>query len=196
MSYLIAITGGIGSGKSVVSKMLTSMGYPVYDCDSHAKALMDKSEEIKLRLCNEVLSDCVIEGKIDRKRLAEKVFKDKEALNRLNQIVHSSVRIDLMTWSRLNQSEIQFVETAILYQSGVDEMVDQVWDVDAPLDLRIERVMKRNSMSREDVIDRITSQEEFVPEKLHHAIVRLINDGTQPMLPQVEAQLCNLSRCE
>lgn len=196
MSYLIAITGGIGSGKSVVSKMLTSMGYPVYDCDSRAKALMDKSEEIQLRLCNEVLSDCVIDGKIDRKRLAEKVFKDKEALNRLNQIVHSSVRIDLMTWSGLNQSEIQFVETAILYQSGIDEMVDQVWDVDAPFDLRIERVMKRNSMSREDVIDRITSQEEFVPENLHRVIVRLINDGTQPMLPQVEAHLCSLSRRE
>lgn len=196
MSYLIAITGGIGSGKSVVSKMLTSMGYPVYDCDSRAKTLMDNSEEIKLRLCNEVLSDCVIDGKIDRKRLAEKVFKDKEALNRLNQIVHSSVRIDLMTWSGLNQSEIQFVETAILYQSGIDEMVDQVWDVDAPFDLRIERVMKRNSMSREDVIDRITSQEEFVPENLHRVIVRLINDGTQPMLPQVEAHLCSLSRRE
>lgn len=196
MSYLIAITGGIGSGKSVVSKMLTSMGYPVYDCDSRAKVLMDNSEEIKLRLCNEVLSDCVIDGKIDRKRLAEKVFKDKEALNRLNQIVHSSVRMDLMTWSVLNQSEIQFVETAILYQSGIDEMVDQVWDVDAPFDLRVERVMKRNSMSREDVIDRITSQEEFVPEKLHRTIVRLINDGTQPMLPQVETQLYNLLRQE
>lgn len=192
MRYLIAITGGIGSGKSVVSKILTSMGYCVYDCDKRAKSLMDASDDIKARISNEVLSDCVVDGMIDRQRLAEKVFKDEQALTRLNEIVHSAVRNDLIDWSSNNTSKIQFVETAILYQSGLEKIVDKVWDVDAPLDLRIERVMSRNSMTREAVLSRITSQNNFIPRELHSDIVHIVNDGDIPLLPQIEALLLRL----
>ncbi|MCM1139833.1 MAG: dephospho-CoA kinase [Muribaculum sp.] len=192
MRYLIAITGGIGSGKSVVSKILTSMGYCVYDCDKRAKSLMDASDEIKARISSEVLGDCVVDGMIDRQRLAEKVFKDEQALTRLNEIVHSAVRNDLIDWSSNNTSKIQFVETAIPYQSGLEKIVDKIWEVDAPLNLRIERVMCRNSMTREAVLSRITSQNNFIPRELHSDIVHIVNDGDIPLLPQIEALLSRL----
>lgn len=189
MSGLVAITGGIGSGKSVVSRIVTSLGYDVYDCDNRAKALMDTDESIKARLSSEIHRDCVINGKIDRRRIAQVVFNDGQALDRLNQIVHSAVRLDLMNWTALNPSKLKFVETAILYQSGLDELVDKVWEIDAPLDLRIERVMSRNSLSREDVLARISSQDSFTPEKLHDDIVHIVNDGDTPLIPQIEWQL-------
>lgn len=185
---LTAITGGIGSGKSVVSKILAVMGYPVYDCDSRAKQLMDRDEEIKKALCNEIHADCVrADGSINRERLSEIVFRDAEALGRLNAIVHAAVRSDLKKWCQTNfSSERLFVETAILYQSGLDAMVDEVWSIDAPTELRIERVMARNSFSRQQVEARIASQDSYIPGSLHPQIVRIINDGCIPVLPQIE----------
>lgn len=185
---LTAITGGIGSGKSIVSKILGAMGYPVYDCDSRAKLLMDRDEEIKKALCSEIHADCVrADGSINRGRLSEIVFGDAEALGRLNAIVHAAVRSDLKRWCRENiGSERLFVETAILYQSGLDVMVDDVWDVDAPTELRIERVMARNSFSRQQVEARISAQDSYVPARLHPMVFSIINDGCIPLLPQIE----------
>ncbi|MDE6436166.1 MAG: dephospho-CoA kinase, partial [Muribaculaceae bacterium] len=94
-TFLIAITGGIGSGKSVVSRVLRAMGYPVYDCDSQAKAIMDADAEIHRRLCSEIDAAVVTDGVIDRKRLAEIVFNDKAKLAVLNAIVHSAVKAHL-----------------------------------------------------------------------------------------------------
>ena len=184
---LIAIVGGIGSGKSVVSRIVGIMGYEVYDCDSRAKRLMDSSHDIKERIRCEIHAECISGGEIDRKRLAEIVFSDEEALQRLNAIVHTAVREDLKNWvGERSKDAVLFVETAILYQSGLDRLVDAVWEVDAPLDLRIERVMARNSVSREEVLARIASQDSFVPASVHPSVTHIINDNDQPILPQIE----------
>lgn len=183
---LIAIVGGIGSGKSVVSKVVRTMGYEVYDCDSRAKMLMDASEIIKKRIADEIHNSCVVDGAIDRKLLAKIVFDSSESLSKLNDIVHSAVRDDLAKWVKESRSDIKFVETAILYQSGLDKMVDMVWEIDAPLDLRVERVMSRNSISREEVLARITAQESYEPASQHQSVTHIINDGDIPVLPQVE----------
>lgn len=185
---LTAITGGIGSGKSIVSKILAAMGYPVYDCDSQAKLLMDQDDQIKKALCSEIHADCVrTDGSINRERLSEIVFGDAGALCRLNAIVHAAVRLDLKRWCGANiGSGRLFVETAILYQSGLDVMVDDVWSVDAPAELRIERVMARNSFSRQQVEARIASQDSYVPTILHPRVFSIINDGCIPLLPQIE----------
>lgn len=187
MRRLIAISGGIGCGKSVVSTILCRLGYQVYDCDTRAKLLMDSSREIMDRLVNEIHESVVVDGRIDRKRLSQLVFSDADKLARLNSIVHGEVKADLSRWAdRHSGDNTLFVETAILYQSGLDKMVDEVWEVVAPLALRIERVMGRNGCTAAEVESRIASQTVDV-ESPHAAVHKIVNDGYTPILPRVEA---------
>lgn len=187
MRRLIAISGGIGCGKSVVSTILCRLGYPVYDCDTRAKLLMDSSREIMDRLVNEIHESVVVDGRIDRKRLSQLVFSDADKLARLNSIVHGEVKADLSRWAdRHSGDNTLFVETAILYQSGLDKMVDEVWEVVAPLALRIERVMGRNGCTAAEVESRIASQTVDV-ESPHASVHKIVNDGSTPILPRVEA---------
>lgn len=183
MAELIAITGGIGCGKSIVSLILKEMGYEVYDCDWKAKYLMDNSPTIKDCLKSTFGNDIIIDGTINRVKLANIVFNNKEKLVKLNNIVHSSVKEDLISWKLENShKKLLFVETAILYQSGLDMVVDEVWEVNAPLEIRIERVMKRNNISRQDVLSRIESQKY---EILTQADYIITNDDKVAILPQL-----------
>ena len=161
MTFLIAITGGIGSGKSVVSEVLRVMGYDIYDCDSQAKRIMDTDPEIIDSIAQYVSAEAIFPDRtIDRKTLARIVFNDAAALTKLNGIVHEAVRKHLDAWRQApGGSHIKFVETAILYQSGLNRMVDEVWEVIAPDELRIDRVIKRNNMTRAEVERRIESQQ-------------------------------------
>lgn len=186
---LIAITGGIGAGKSVVSSILRAMGEEVYDCDIRAREIMDSDhdiiEHIRLNICAEAVSD----GKIDRKVLSAEVFSNAESLAELNRTVHAAVLKDLKLWS--GERRRAFVETAILYTSGIDRLVDQVWVVTAPEDLRISRVLKRNPwLDAKEIKQRIESQNvELYPEKPHSTVREIINDGNTPLLPQIESLL-------
>lgn len=190
MSTIIAITGGIGSGKSIVSRILRAHSYTVYDCDSEAKRLMDIDTDIHDKLNKFIHPQAVVDRRINRPLIAEIVFSSAEKLSLLNSIVHHAVIEDLR---HINVGElphnILFIETAILYQSHIDEMADSVWEVSAPLEVRIERVMQRNSCSREQVISRINSQDNFKPSKPHPSIHTIINDGVTPLLPQIKGLL-------
>ncbi|MDE6642509.1 MAG: dephospho-CoA kinase, partial [Muribaculaceae bacterium] len=132
------------------------------------------------------------DGTINRKKLSEIVFNDAEKLNILNHIVHSAVRNDLRKYVKQCDCSVAFVETAILYQSEIDRMVDIVWDVTAPVDVRIKRVMKRNSITSEEVQKRIKSQE-YTPEKLHKKIMQIINDDKIAILPRIETLLSDVT---
>lgn len=182
---LIAITGGIGSGKSIISDILRAMGHKVYDCDTRAKALMDTDESIKNDLIDLISIDAVRNDRtIDRKLLSEIVFNNPDALSRLNSIVHKAVRADLRRWRDTSSDKTVWVETAILYASRLDREVDEVWEVTAPTELRVQRVMKRNSMSREQVLARISSQSTTAAQ-LHPLTKAIVNDGVEPVLPQI-----------
>ena len=186
---LTAITGGIGAGKSVVSAILTAMGYPVYDCDSRAKALMDADTEIHVALCRLIHPRCVIDGVIDRPLISSIVFADAAKLQQLNGIVHAAVRADLAEWRIANASAPRlFVETAILTESALHTIVDDVWEVVAPQQLRISRVMARNNIPAEAVKARIAAQRPL-PADLPNLIHQLHNDNLHPLLPQIEALL-------
>lgn len=189
-STLTAITGGIGAGKSIVSHILAVMGYEVYDCDIQAKQLMDSSDAIKERIAAEIATEAISEnGDIDRATLASIVFEDKVKLATLNAIVHGAVIDHMLKWrDSHNNSKRLFVETAILYQSGIDHHVDDVWNVIAPDELRISRVMRRNSLGRSAVKQRISSQT-FIPETPHPNIHTIINDNYTPLLPQIHMLL-------
>lgn len=189
---IIAVSGGIGAGKTIVSQIVKAMGYPVYDCDSEAKRLMDSSDAIKRRIREEIHEMAIdSDNNIDRRLLAEIVFNDSEKLSLLNSIVHKSVKDDIATFTHLTISPLIFIETAILYQSGIDRMVDGVWEVTAPENIRIERVIKRNNCAPENVADRIRSQQ-FIPERQHPRTSIIINDNTTALLPQIERLITRL----
>lgn len=183
MTKVIAISGGIGSGKSVVSKMLIAMGYNVYDCDARAKKLMDDDEGIKDAISEKISNDVIVNSNIDRLKLSQIVFNDNQKLQILNSIVHGAVKDDLKQWINNCRNKVVFVETAILYQSKLDEIVDEVWDVFAPKEIRILRVQKRNNMTREQVIARMKSQECDIKPRLKTSLI--INDDKTAVLPQL-----------
>lgn len=187
--HLTAITGGIGAGKSVVSRMLRVMGYEVFDCDREAKMLMDSDPEIKSRLKTEIHSDTVDRhGIINRRLLSSVAFSDPAKLTTLNAIVHSSVRKHINLWRQGCRTKHIFVETAILYQSSLDKMVDDVIEVIAPVEVRVKRVMERNNYSREEVVARMDSQR-FTPQTAHPFVTELTNDNVTPILPQLRLYL-------
>lgn len=188
----IAICGGIGSGKSVVAAIVRAMGYTVYDTDSEARRLMDSSPEIKRRIAAEISADAVVDGVIIRPHLAQIVFSDHDALARLNSIVHSAVREDFINRRSRLRGEILFIESAILFESGFDSLADAVWEVTAPDALRVERVMKRNGLSRAEVESRVATQAVTACGHSHPRLSLIVNDGVEPVLPQVTNLLQNL----
>ncbi len=189
MATIIAISGGIGSGKSVVSRILRSWNYPVFDCDSEAKRLMDNDDTIKALIARDICADAIIDNNIDRKRLADVVFNDATKLQRLNEIVHTSVRNLLRSWTSNIVAQYAFVETAILRSSGLENDVDAEWFVDAPKDIRIQRVIKRNGISAADVNARMDSQKYDELPSLILPVTTIINDGNTPLLPQLQKAL-------
>ncbi len=187
MTRLIAITGGIGAGKSVVARCVSAMGFDVYDCDSRAKILM-ANEDILRAIDRDVAPGCVdvVSLTIDRRRLAAVVFNDKVSLERLNSIVHGAVREDIVRWQSGLTARLAFIETAILYQSKLDKMVDEVWEVTAPTEIRVQRVMTRGEgMTEQEARARIDSQNAYIPAALHPSVHHIINDNRHPVVPQI-----------
>ena len=183
---LIAIAGGIGSGKSVVSSILRVMGYEVYDCDSEAKRLMNSSQDIKRDLVENFGEQSVLaDGTINSAYVGSVVFGNESALKKLNSIVHPRVKEDVVKHIESTSRQVMFVETAILLKSNLLDLIDDAWVVEAPESVRVDRVMKRNSMCEEDVRKRIKAQEsqDYNSLKSYRTIV---NDGETPILVQVE----------
>ncbi len=179
----VGLTGGIGSGKSYVSKIFRELGIPVYDADSRAKALMI-SDEVREKVIDTFGPESYLNDSLNRSYLAEKVFKDETELAKLNSIVHPAVREDHTHWHAEQQAPYTLREAAILYESGAFEDCDYVIVVTAPEDLRIKRVMERDGVEEEAVRARMKNQwaEE---EKVKRADFILSNDEGQALLPAV-----------
>ena len=184
---LIAITGGIGSGKSVVARMVQVMGYQVYDCDSRAKALMTEDDHVRHQLVDAFGPETFLEdGSLNRQHLSAAAFGNDESLSRLNGIVHPATASDMLQWGR-NQADsgatVAFVETALLRTAGLDRLVDEVWHVTAPASVRIPRVMARSGLTAQQVQDRMASQ--AIEESPAPGERIIINDGIAAVLPQI-----------
>ena len=185
---LTAITGGIGTGKSIVSQLLRTMGYAVYDCDREAKRLMNEDAGLKASLIAAFGTYIYNkEGQLDRKALAAVIFNDSEALERANAIIHPATFADLEKWKQRQQGRC-FFESAILWESGFDRQADEIWSVSAPLELRISRVQNRDHSSREQILSRIQSQmpQDEKDRRAHHVIR---NDSAHSVIAQVNALL-------
>ena len=154
----IAICGGIGSGKSTVCQMFAERGVAIYDSDSRAKALMNESEPLRKALMEEFGAECYEGGVLNRHYLAQRVFASPEQLAKLNAIVHPAVKSDFLAWADMQSGDYVILESAILYESGFDALVDKVVAVLAPLPLRVERAMQRDGALREQIEARIKAQ--------------------------------------
>ena len=158
MTKIIGLTGGIGSGKSKVAAYLQSKGIPVYIADDEARKVMAE-EKIVNAIKKEFGSEIVTEGKINRQKLSQIVFDDPQKLQVLNNIVHPAVRQHFKEWLLNNKgAPLVFKEAAILFETGTDADCDAVITVTAPLDIRIKRVMSRDSVTKEEVEKRMASQ--------------------------------------
>lgn len=184
---MIAITGGIGSGKSVVSRLVKVMGYEVYDCDSRAKALMTEDSMVRQQLAEAFGEETYLDdGSLNRAHLSAAAFGDPTALTRLNAIVHPATATDLISWADEQAdagATVAFVETALLRTSGLDRVVDEVWHVTARDQVRIDRVMVRSGLTADQVKERMAAQrDEEAPADGEQV---LVNDNVTALLPQV-----------
>lgn len=182
----IGITGGIGSGKSVVATLLRLYGVPVYIADEESKRLTNSSPVIRralVDLVGEAVYDA--DGKLDKPRLANFIFGQPEHLARVNAIIHPEVNRDFLDWSERQEKAFCAIESAILFESGFDRIVDVKLMVLAPLEIRLERAIARDHASREALERRIKSQMADEEKALRSDYV-IHNDDRQALIPQVE----------
>ena len=155
---IVGLTGGIGSGKSGVLSVFSSLGVPCYQCDSSAKKLMQQDLEL-INQIKALFGDDIYEGeKLNRGKLAEVVFADKSKLESLNAIVHPRVKEDFQLFLSQQNADYVIKEAAILFETGVAEDCDFIILVTAPEDIRIERVMKREKSKVEHIKSRMRHQ--------------------------------------
>ena len=180
----IGITGGIGSGKTTVAKVFEVLGIPVYYADDAAKRLMNTDEKLKEKIQLQFGNDVYKDGRLDRKYLAEIVFKNPEKLQLLNALVHPATLKDAERWMQDQSTAYSLKEAALIFESGAQEQLDYVIGVTAPAPLRIQRTMHRDSITREEVILRMDKQmDETIKIKLCDFVIK--NDEQEMLLPQV-----------
>lgn len=192
---IVGLTGGIGSGKTTISKYFKSFGVPVYIADEEAKALMKRSKVIKRKLIQLFGESAYKNGELNRPFLASKIFSDKTLLLKMNTIVHPKVSSHFKRWLKKQDAPYVIKETAIIFENKLENQYDYIITVIADEDLRVKRVMKRDRASKEKIKSIINNQmsdaekiekSDFVitnnslddakleASKIHHQILNLI----------------------
>lgn len=175
----IAVTGGIGSGKSYVCRLLEERGISIYDCDKAAKRIISNSQEVKTALINTVGSAVYSNDILDKSVLTSYLLQSEENAGRINSIVHPAVADDFV------KSGYSWMECAILFSSGFNRLVDKTICVTAPEEIRIRRIMERDGISEERAYDWIKAQ---MPqnELLSLCDYEITNDGTADLDRQID----------
>lgn len=156
--FKLGITGGIGSGKTSVCKVFDVLGIPVFSADREAREIMEKEDAIRSKLNSITGKDLYSSGSLNRIELAAIIFNDSAILKKVNSLVHPAVFDHFRKWAMDQISPYVIMEAAILFESGESEVVDRVATVIAPVEQRMERVIRRNKLSREQVKQRINNQ--------------------------------------
>lgn len=193
MAIKIGITGGIGSGKSVVSRLLEMIGIPVYIADVESKRLTNTDLYIRKELSSLLGKEVFEGGVLNKPFLASYIFGHPEHAEVVNGIIHPRVKEDFHRWMEERSAfPVVGMESAILIESGFADEVDVVVVVYAPLETRIQRAVKRDCSSRELIMKRIQSQMND-EEKCKQADYVIVNDDETPLIPQVLALISLLS---
>ena len=184
----IGITGGIGSGKSIVTRIFSGLGVPIYDADSHAKALMTTDgilvESIKKEF-GALSYDP--DGSLNRTYLAKNVFHDDKALEKLNALVHPRIAIDYQEWLVKQTARYVIKEAALIYEANTHHLLDKVIVVTAPVEMRIRRVLARDNHRTVEQIKAIVEKQMPEGTKVERADYIIVNDESTLVIPQVLA---------
>ena len=181
----IGITGGIGSGKSFIATIIERMGYPVYYSDVRSKELTNAHPVIRQGLIDLVGENVYFGGELDKKVLATAIFSNDELRLKVNQLIHPIVRQDFEDWAKAQTSDLIFNEAAILFETGAYRNFDATILVYAPEELRLKRVLKRDIITKEEVLARMNNQMND-NEKRKMTSLQILNDGESPLLKQLE----------
>jgi dephospho-CoA kinase len=181
---IVGLTGGIGSGKTTISKIFIFLGIPVFYADEQAKQLLEKDEFLKAQLVELIGPKLLLHGKIDKPYMASRIFSDPKLLKAVNALIHPAVALAFENWYAAQKSSYVLREAAILFESGSHKDCDHIVVVSASENTRIKRVMTRSSESLEQVKNRMNKQwPQEEKNKLADSII--YNDATDPVIPQV-----------
>ena len=191
MQHIIGLTGGIGSGKSTIAQELGKQGFAVYDCDREAKRIIAENNEVQQAIIALLGEEAFVDGIYNTQYVAQRVFADPQLRQQLNQIIHPAVKNDIL----LKQPCI--IESAILCEAGLDRLCDKIVVVEAPEDIRIERVIARDykgdtsPANRDKVRARVQAQANSYDAIPQQKRLTIINDGQTPIVHLVQSILTN-----
>ena len=200
----IGITGGIGSGKSTIARELAKRGFAIYDCDQEAKRIIAKNTEVQQAIVDLLGSEAFVNGHYNTAYVAQRVFEKNELLSALNHIVHPAIKKDLTTkWSNsanglTSNSETVFIESAILFEAGMDTLCDKIVIVDAPEEIRIARTIARDYQGKatpeniNKVRARIRAQKTSAEVSPRRPMLIVHNDG-QSVLSGIVDLVCDFA---
>lgn len=182
----IGITGGIGVGKTFVSKVFCKLGFPVFFADIQAKKCMTESLDLKNAITIKFGNEIYKKGILQKEILGDIVFNDRLKLGQLNKLVHPFVQMKFEKWQKQQTAPFVLKEAAILFESGAHIGLDGVICVTAPLQIRIQRVMQRDNCTKEDIIKRMENQmPQDKKDQLSDFVI--VNDGKEKLLPQIQS---------
>lgn len=188
---VIGITGGIGSGKSTLAKLVRSYGYPVYDTDMEARRLQAEDPWVILQIKKIFGEDIYQNGELNRKAVAQIVFANPTLLKKLTDIVHPAVKQDFQVWKRKFKCEdIIFMESAVLFEGEFDILTDRIILLTASDEIRIQRVINRDNITREQVLARIKNQIPDSKKALKSNLVINTDNGLPKNVMQLIRGIC------
>lgn len=188
---IVGLTGGIGSGKTTVAKEFEALGISVYIADVEAKALMLRSKIIKRKLIQLFGNEAYIKGALNKSLIAEHIFNDKEYLQKMNAIVHPKVASHFQKWVKKQSSSYVIKEVAILFENGGDKQCDFVITVTAPKSIRIERVLSRDTTTK-DKVEAIINNQWNDADKIkrsHFVIHNVALDDTKKQVRDIHGKI-------
>ena len=198
MARRLGVTGGIGSGKTTVCRIFKVLGVPVFVADVEARRIMNNDPSVRQEINGITGKDLYTTGELDRKELARLIFNRPELLHRVNAVVHPAVLRIFDDWASKQEVPYVIMEAAILFEAKADMFVDRVASISAPVEERIGRVMGRNELSREEVMERIKNQleDDEREEQSYYVINNADNEMIIPEILKIHEDMLRLAERE